>query len=93
MPNCSEQDIFVEQLIPNNALQKAAEWFNRQKISKMKSEDIEVDKPSNKDEDMIEIVQQLLIDATKEANKRNDDSITTGEARRANRSRSRDRRN
>ena len=45
IPSCGEQDIFVEELIPNHALSKAAEWFNRQKISKMASEDIEVDKP------------------------------------------------
>ena len=38
MSNCSEQDIFVEELIPNHALNKAAEWFNRQKVSKMESE-------------------------------------------------------
>ena len=41
--------MFVEDLIPNHALNKAAEWFNRQKISKMASEDIEIDPQQNTD--------------------------------------------
>ena len=73
MSNCSEQDIFVEELIPNHALNKAAEWFNHQKVSKMESEDIEVDKPKNKDEDITEVARQLLCDATEEANKKTND--------------------
>ena len=73
MSNCSEQDIFVEELIPNHALNKAAEWFNRQKVSKMESEDIEVDKPKSKDDDITEVARQLLCDATEEANKKTSD--------------------
>ena len=77
MSSCSEQDIFVEELIPNHALNKAAEWFNRQKISKMESEDIVIDKPKKDDDDIMEVARQLMCEAAEEANKKtNDKNIT-----------------
>ena len=33
IPHCREQDVFVQDLIPNHALNKAADWFIRQRIS------------------------------------------------------------
>ena len=71
----------MEELIPNHALNKAAEWFNRQKISKMESESIVVDKPTNKDDDISEVARQLLCDATEEANKkkRHDKNVGGGD--------------
>jgi hypothetical protein len=33
-PDCKEQDVFVQDLIYNHALSKAADWFRRQQIAK-----------------------------------------------------------
>ena len=61
--------MFVEDLIPNHALNKAAEWFNRQKISKMASEDIEIDPLQNTDK-LSDIGKQLLTETLEEVAKR-----------------------
>ena len=42
--HCREQDIFVQDLIPNHALNKAADWFVRQRISLMDQVTIEIAK-------------------------------------------------
>ena len=42
--DCREQDIFVQDLIPNYALSKAADWFIRQKVSLMDEVPMEVSK-------------------------------------------------
>ena len=72
MSSCSEQDVFVEELIPNHALNKASEWFNRQKVSKMESEDIEIEKPKAI-EDVTDVAKQLICEAAEEANKKSND--------------------
>lgn len=52
MTHCREQDILVQNLIPNHALNKAADWFTRQQVSMMDEvtlETVEEEKPGKID--------------------------------------------
>jgi hypothetical protein len=60
-PDCKQQDVFVQDLIFNHALTRAAEWFRRQQISKMVVEDLEIEQKQMKSEnDIFAVAKQLI---------------------------------
>jgi len=62
--HCREQDIFVQDLIPNHALMKAADWFVRQRISLMEVVNLEVKKEERpQDFDVVTLGRKLIEDA------------------------------
>ena len=72
--HCPEQDIFVQDLIPNHALNRAADWFIRQRISLMDEVTLEVkneDKPEDIREQVVSLGNKLIEDAKAQAESTN----------------------
>lgn len=59
-PDCKEQDVYVQDLIYNHALSKAADWFRRQQIAKAQLVDVEIDKDQNLDRDLGSAARQMI---------------------------------
>jgi hypothetical protein len=66
-PSCDEAPLKVQDLVFNHSLDKAASWYQRQQMSRMKTEEIESYKNSVVDDKLVE---QLLGEAKEEASKR-----------------------
>jgi len=64
MINCREQDILVQDLVPNHALRKAADWFTRQQIAQVEAVTIEMqEKERPGDIDVVFLGHKLIEDA------------------------------
>ena len=66
-PLCLEEGHRAQDLIFNHALSRAAEWFQRQRISRAETEEIEIPKQHSIDESLVE---KLLDEAKQEAARR-----------------------
>lgn len=64
MVNCREQDVLIQDVIPNLALRKAADWFTRQQIAQVESVTIETQvKERPGDIDVVFLGRKLIEDA------------------------------
>ena len=63
--HCREMDIFAQDLIPNHALNKAADWFIRQRISLEDEVILEARKQEKPDEIDVTILGRKLIEEAK----------------------------
>jgi hypothetical protein len=68
-PDCKEQDVFVQDLIYNHALSKAADWYRRQQIAKAEIVEVEIENTKH-DKDISTVAKQMIEQAKAEARNR-----------------------